>query len=158
MTHNKTCKCDECLNIIKTMMTNDGMTLEDYHDDDKRDTYRELYEVKMDHLRVMQGMRTHKDIMKELLDEPRSDKDKMVRMMYQAIKYLNNFTKFIHEYGMKELMNDERTGEIQWERFINCDRDTLRWYNGMDSASKQVFIINLSLGDSMIASTIRTNS
>ena len=104
MTHNRDCECDYCWSIIRTAMKSDGMTDEDYHNNETAKEYRKGYEERCDLVRVVKSVETHKDIMNELRKDENSEKLDVIKMFYRVFKYLNAFENFIHQHGMKELL------------------------------------------------------
>jgi hypothetical protein len=160
MTHNKDCECDYCWSVIKTKMLCDGFTVEDYHSS-KADTYRDKYEEKISPLR-QQYEKTKKTCSENIIDDLRKEENKEIldktRMFFHVLKQMNNVEKFIHQHGMIELFEDQRSGEYQWERFLKCDRSIIRWFNGADNESQNKFVLNLLYGNSICAQHIRSNS
>jgi hypothetical protein len=93
----------------------------------------------------------------ELCDELNDDRRhlKSAQLFYESVKFLTKFGNFISSHGMVEIFEEERGGEYQWERFHECNRDVLRWINGMDEKNRQKFLVNLLFSECIAAQHIR---
>ena len=80
-------------------------------------------------------MRTCKDLTEEELAK--------VQQHYLAFKTLTELGKGLcpHVCGLLFPL----VPDYQWERFLECDRDMMRWFNGMDRDAREHLVIELFL-------------
>lgn len=90
-------------------------------------------------------------------DDLKEDQQKGARNLFGVIQLLTRVENKINLDYCEILFAEIGNGPHQWDRFIDNDRDIVKWFNGMDIASKGELISTLLYSDDVYIKILRDN-